>query len=364
MARLLLCSDIHKNVSAVGQMREQEQRNHFDAVVVAGDIGSKKAGETFQVLSSFGCPVLYVYGNWDTDLEYYVDLGPNSHHLHLSPFQCGELTFVGFSGCPTAWGKNPINARLSLQVEAKHNATLEAVRRGEELLAAASASASEECETQLSLLRSEARARGRKPSERAIRSIVAKRDKALAQVDKQKDALTASSAYQSYSNDLDTAWSDSLRENRRALADVIKDRQLVPDRTVVVTHERLSKASAEFAGVGVFVFGHRHAFSNTTFKGSRYLNVAALDKRVLVQPVRGTRIPEAYISPPDQPVDEMYRQSGWRNVNEGGYVTATWTSERGLEATHIPLQLPSNWRLYWQPVDGFLAPGAPLLHFK
>ena len=63
MLKLLAVSDIHGNVEAVKMLRERE-RNQFDAVVVAGDIGGKAATEIMGVLATFACPVMYVLGNW------------------------------------------------------------------------------------------------------------------------------------------------------------------------------------------------------------------------------------------------------------------------------------------------------------
>uniref|UniRef100_UPI001954EAA9 hypothetical protein n=1 Tax=Morganella morganii TaxID=582 RepID=UPI001954EAA9 len=57
--RLLALSDIHDDLQAVKRIREKEP-NKFDAVVLAGDIGSRNTPGIFDVLSSFECPVLYV----------------------------------------------------------------------------------------------------------------------------------------------------------------------------------------------------------------------------------------------------------------------------------------------------------------
>lgn len=97
--RFLLASDIHNNVAAVRKLRDVEN-NRFDAVVVAGDIGSKAAAEILGILATFECPVLYVFGNWDSRLGYDEDFGATCRHLHLEPHACGPLSFVGFSGCP------------------------------------------------------------------------------------------------------------------------------------------------------------------------------------------------------------------------------------------------------------------------
>jgi len=118
--KLLAVSDIHENVEAVKMLRERE-RNQFDAVVVAGDIGSKAATEIMAILATFACPVLYVLGNWDRDLPYDLSFGPTCHHLHLRSIECGGWAFAGFSGLPAGWGKNPIAAALRQEVEKKYS---------------------------------------------------------------------------------------------------------------------------------------------------------------------------------------------------------------------------------------------------
>lgn len=96
MARFLACSDIHNNVNAVRQLRAREV-NDYDAVIVAGDIGSEGPDEVFDILRSFECPVFYVFGNWDRRLEYNRNFGADFHHLHLTPFSIGGLSLVGES---------------------------------------------------------------------------------------------------------------------------------------------------------------------------------------------------------------------------------------------------------------------------
>src|SRR5450631_2436665 len=76
--RLLAFSDIHHNLVAVRKLRASEQ-NSFDAIIVAGDIGSESAAEFFAILATFNCPVIYVYGNWDNELGYKTSFGPDCH---------------------------------------------------------------------------------------------------------------------------------------------------------------------------------------------------------------------------------------------------------------------------------------------
>jgi predicted phosphodiesterase len=123
--KLLGISDIHGNVDAVRKLRGR-QGNAFDAVVVAGDIGGDAAAEIMDILVTFACPVLYIYGNWDRRLPYDADFGPTCHHLHLRPVECGGWSFVGISGLPTSWGQNPIAATLRQDANRKHRFEKEA----------------------------------------------------------------------------------------------------------------------------------------------------------------------------------------------------------------------------------------------
>jgi predicted phosphodiesterase len=110
--RLLAISDIHNNLVAVRRLRALET-NDFDAIVVAGDLGNAAAGQIFEILASFKCPVLYVYGNWDHALDYTSAPHPDFHLIHQDVVTIGGYHFSGFSGCPTQWGKNPIAERLA-----------------------------------------------------------------------------------------------------------------------------------------------------------------------------------------------------------------------------------------------------------
>jgi predicted phosphodiesterase len=122
--RLLAISDIHGNVDAVRRLRDRE-RNDFEAVVVAGDMGSKAAPEILGVLGSFACPVLYVFGNWDSKLPYDAPFGPDCRHLHLQSVEVGGWAFTGFSGLPAHWGQNP----LAMPFERRRRAADPARRR-------------------------------------------------------------------------------------------------------------------------------------------------------------------------------------------------------------------------------------------
>jgi hypothetical protein len=135
LVRLLAISDIHGNVSAVRLLRSRET-NRFDAIVVAGDIGNHSAPAVFAILGSFGCPVMYVYGNWDHELDYDQSFAACAH-IHLTSVKCGPISFAGFSGLPTHWGRNPIAARIRSEVADKHRLFVEKYTRRESDVAAA-----------------------------------------------------------------------------------------------------------------------------------------------------------------------------------------------------------------------------------
>lgn len=97
--RFLAFSDVHNNLACVRKMRAQE-KNAFDAILFGGDIGRKIPAVFFEILASFGCPVFYVYGNWDVDLALDATFHPRAQILHRSSVTLGGLTIAGFSDKP------------------------------------------------------------------------------------------------------------------------------------------------------------------------------------------------------------------------------------------------------------------------
>jgi predicted phosphodiesterase len=94
--RILAISDIHNNVACVLKLRAQE-RNRFDVIAIPGDIGSHRASEIFEVLKSFKCPIVYIYGNWDHGLTRGASFGGECHNVDTDIVRIGSLNFTGFS---------------------------------------------------------------------------------------------------------------------------------------------------------------------------------------------------------------------------------------------------------------------------
>jgi predicted phosphodiesterase len=235
--RLLALSDIHHNLVAVRKLRASET-NSFDVIVVAGDIGSASADEFFRILSTFKCPVFYVFGNWDHELGYRKFYGDNCHLIHSNVVTVGDLHFTGFSGCPTNWGKNPIARRIFSNVR----------------------------KTDIAQLR--------------------------------------------------LAKSSILELNRESVQRAIRNASVDPHKCVVVTHQRLARLSDEIPGALLHLFGHIHRFSDQIYKGTRYVDVAALDRPVPVRPRAKKR----------------WTMEDCRNVNAGNYVTIEISSSRAISA--------------------------------
>ncbi|ANM04995.1 calcineurin-like phosphoesterase domain-containing protein [Rhizobium phaseoli] len=196
MTRILACSDIHNNVNAVRQLRAREG-NDYDALIVAGDMGSDAADEIFDILRTFDCPILYVFGNWDSRLRHDQNFGDRCHHLHLSPYPVGDLAIVGetIDGIDPEW-------EASIEVKTGDPASV-AIARQEH-------------------------------------------------VDRQRAKLSKIVAGQS------------------------------PERTVVVSHYRLTKTQTFLPGAPLFLFGHIHRFEDIKYRGQRFVNVSAMDKKVMV----------------------------------------------------------------------------------
>jgi hypothetical protein len=260
--RLLAFSDIHNNLVAVRKLRASE-KNLFDAIIVAGDIGNESAADFFKILATFDCPVMYVYGNWDNQLGYKSAFGPCCRLIHSNVIRIGNIGFTGFSGCPTHWGKNPMFQRLRRQVEHENKAVVDALR------------------------------------ERTTPT----------------GGIRRTRTYQRYARQLQSAGNEALRLNRESLRKAIKKAEIDPRNCVIVTHERLARLSERIPGVLLHLFGHLHTFSDRSFKTTRYVDVAALDRPVSVRPRTG----------------ETWRKQDCRNLNAGNYVKIEISSSHEIK---------------------------------
>jgi hypothetical protein len=85
-------------------------------------------------------------------------------------------------------------------------------------------------------------------------------------------------AYQKYFAQRQLAKSEALRLNRQGVSNAMREAGTDPQKCIIITHERLSRLSQELPGTLLHIFGHIHQYSDHTFKGTRYIDVAALDR--------------------------------------------------------------------------------------
>lgn len=280
--------------------------NDFDAVVLAGDIGNglDKTIQIFDILRTFECPILYIYGNWDNTLAYDHDFGPNTHHLHNACFDLGGYTFAGFSGIDAHWGQNALAASITTDLKARYAAGFVEIDSRIEAMERSERAITSECEALPAL-----------PKKVHMKPVWAIRQK-LAGLRKERLQLEAVLRAE-YGQGCDAI----LRENRRELIDRMAGHP--PERTIVVTHGRLSKTAKDMPDVPLFLFGHRHGFADTRMGRSRFVNVSALDHLVSV-------VPEGASEP-------------WKSADIGSYTVIELAET--IEAKSYPLKvMPAGWR--------------------
>lgn len=192
--KILAISDMRNNVACVRKLRSQEN-NDFDVIAIAGDVGSYRATEIFDVFKSFRCPIVYVYGNWDHNLTHRTDFGKDCHLIHLNVVKIGSL-FSGFSDFPR--GRDPVIKRIPKHITGTHY------------------------------------------------------------VQRYRDALV-----------------DALTRSKADLR-----------RTVILTHERVTRLGPRLPGVLFCLYGHIHTFAVSESRGSKYVNVSALDRIIPVLPAK------------------------------------------------------------------------------
>jgi predicted phosphodiesterase len=303
MIRLVAFSDIHGSVPAVEALVETEARN-VDAVVVAGDIG-RPAPEFFRALEGFECPLLYVYGNWDYDLDYDRVFCKRFVHLHGTVAAVGDLRFVGFSGCATQWGRNPIWLQLEAEVERAHRATIDRLIAANAADEAAGDRIDKVCDSELAEISRKFPDKTRPSYKIRAQAIERKRSRLQGLKCSRVDRLKQTRAFRLLWTARATAWNEALICNRKAVVDRVQQSDCDPSRVVLVAHQRLYRLPEDCAGLGAHFFGHQHGFKVTKQRGTLFVNVSVLDPTVVKHgqygliewaPVSGFRVFEKRLS--------------------------------------------------------------------
>jgi hypothetical protein len=136
------------------------------------------------------------------------------------------------------------------------------------------------------------------------------------------EKIKRTKAFQQYASQLKLVKSEILRLNRESVGKAVRGAEINPRRCIVITHERLARLSEELPGTLLHLFGHIHQFSDRDFKGTKYIDVAALDRPALVRPS----------------TDDKSDRDRFHNLNAGNYVTIEINSLLEVRAKCIPLQ--------------------------
>lgn len=130
---------------------------------------------------------------------------------------------------------------------------------------------------------------------------------------------------------------DQMSKERAELASVVGT--LPANRTIVVSHDRLTRTSNDMPGVALFLYGHMHKFEDKRHRGSRFVNVSALGEVTTLT---------TEIAPGPK---------GYRNALRGSYVAIDCSDNGDIHLT------PKRFRQAtegWRPV-GATWPAAPPL---
>lgn len=291
--RTLVLSDIHENIRNVKLIRKREA-NVYDAVICGGDIGSGIAEEFYSILDSFNCPVFCVYGNWDHDLPYKRKLSKNCVLLHHSVERVKDFFVTGFSGCPTSWGRNPIYLAKKEELLSKHRAILLRRERINERAEKQIQKIKIEWGVELRDLAMATKDKRKKAYKRRVAKVWKRRLAEIAVVRQTTEKIYSNKAYEAYHNDDMALTGDALISNRNSLFDLIRKKNLPQDRLIIVTHERMFKINDEGVTPLLHVFGHIHKYGFSLFKGTHYLNAAAVDNGMSEAFGRKELLPEGY----------------------------------------------------------------------
>lgn len=274
----LAISDIHDNLRAVRKLRALE-KNTFDAVIVAGDMGNKKDDDIMNILSSFECPILFVYGNWDNTQSYDKKFSQNCIHLHQKIVFINGYSFTGFSGCQASWGENPIAKEIISKTELKYEEYTKMISEIRSNAYKESAPIREThslaCKKYLDLINT--KNKQAKAYKKELEKISEEKTRQLKKIYHELDKILKSKAYNKYLKDLFKAYKDSEIANRLELFRILKNENCDFSKTFLITHDRLFKTHTEAPNLFCHIFGHRHGFKHTIFKGTQFINVSALD---------------------------------------------------------------------------------------
>jgi Calcineurin-like phosphoesterase superfamily domain len=260
MIRILALSDIHNNVDCVRLLRGQES-NDYDVVLVAGDMGSESAREILQICSTFRCPVLYIYGNWDNELDYNASFFDNCTHLHRKIVSIDGHSFAGFSGCSAHWGRNPLAFEVYAAVDAKYAELVCKLAALKVENKERSAIAKSEYDQSLVDLRRSKAAQGWIVTKKELAKLQSNRTSHTRTSSRDLYKLLTSTPYKRYRKERSVASRLIAAQNRSDLITLVTKSNARRDKLVLMTHDRTYRIHEGVDELVLHCFGHRHGLS-------------------------------------------------------------------------------------------------------
>lgn len=291
--RVLVLSDIHDKIENVRVLREKED-NVYDTIIVAGDMGSKNAKEFYSILDSFECPSFCVFGNWDNKEDYMISLSTQCTLLHHNIIKINDFYITGFSGCPAHWGKNPIYLEEERKLLERHAPILVHLESERARVEEQSEKINTDYEAELARLSARTKDRRRISIRRAAAKLGERRLKRLQREWRRLEKIRSSRDYKSYRNDRSAISRFALFKNREILFEKLRNDNIPDERLIIVTHERMYKIFEEGVCPLLHIYGHVHKYTFNLFKGTYYLNAAAIDNGLSEFFGRREILPEGY----------------------------------------------------------------------
>jgi predicted phosphodiesterase len=291
--KLLVFSDIHNNLAVVRALRAAEA-NEYDALIVAGDLGDKAATQMFEIFDTFECPVFFVHGNWDNKLSYTQNPSTFCTQVHNNVYQLGDYFITGYSGCPTHWGKNPIYLKESAAARERHSEVLVQLQALHDLNDVEGGAIEEDFKRRRQLLSAKRAKMDSKAYRKAGQKLRDWKSKKLSNLQEKIYRLQKTSAYSKFEEDSWDCVEKTRQKQREELFKCIAANAIPHDRVIVLTHERLYRLADDGIVPLLHIFGHKHQYKFNKFKGTNYLNAAALDSSKFVDGEGWTVSPSGY----------------------------------------------------------------------
>lgn len=285
MIRILALSDIHNNIESVRLLRAQE-RNEYDVILVAGDMGSESAADVLKILSTFRCQVMYIYGNWDNLLDYDARFGQNCTHLHHHVIVLENFAFTGYSGCAASWGKNPASAEMQFELDSMYVPLGRVIDTIQQEIAEAREAARSEYKTAIDSLGESMRTQGRLMNKAQRKRLIVDAYARHKGPYKKLRQLRTSKEFKTYSFMKSKLLSLIEKRNTSQLVARVAEAGVDGKRLIVMSHDRTSRIHEQLPNIALHCFGHRHGFKHTHVAGIHYANVSVLDwiRSVVPQP--------------------------------------------------------------------------------